>query len=55
MIRKRSTALQWSVLLDGLNRFHGANLTLNSDMDQDTHIFGLHERSLIYQCIFNVF
>ena len=39
MIHKRSTALEWSVkniLLEGLNRFHGANLTLNSDTDQDT-------------------
>ena len=24
------------ILLEGLNRFHGANLTLNSDVDQDT-------------------
>ena len=23
-------------LLEGLNRFNGANLTLNSDVDQDT-------------------
>ena len=23
-------------LLEGLNLFHGANLTLNSDVDQDT-------------------
>ena len=23
-------------LLEGLNRFHSANLTLNSDVDQDT-------------------
>ena len=27
------------------------NLTLNSDVDQDTYIFGLHERPLTYQCI----
>ena len=27
----------------GLNRFYGANLTLNSDVDQDTLKFGLHE------------
>ena len=35
---KRSTTLEWSVniLLEGLNRFHGANLTLISDVDQDT-------------------
>ena len=39
MIHKRSTALERSVkniLLEGLNRFHGANLILNSDVDQDT-------------------
>ena len=39
MIHKRSTALEGSVkniLLEGLNRFHGANLTLSSDVDQDT-------------------
>ena len=36
---KRSTALERSVkilLLEGLYRFHGANLTLSSDVDQDT-------------------
>ena len=35
----KSTALERSVkniLLEGLNRFNGANLTLNSDVDQDT-------------------
>ena len=36
------------ILLEGLNRFHRANLTLNSDVDQDKKIFGLHET---YQCI----
>ena len=25
-----------NILLDGLNRFHSANLTLSSDVDQDT-------------------
>ena len=25
-----------SILLEGLNRFHGANLILSSDVDQDT-------------------
>ena len=24
------------ILLEGLNRFHGANLTFTSDVDQDT-------------------
>ena len=53
-IHKRSTALEHSVkilLLEGFNRFHGANLTLNSDVDQDTYLFGLHERPPTYQCI----
>ena len=39
MTHKRSTALERSVkniLLAGLNRFHSANLTLSSDVDQDT-------------------
>ena len=39
MIHKRSTALERSVEIfywEGLNRFHGANLTLSSDVDQ-TH------------------
>ena len=27
---------QSNILLQGLNRFNGANLTLNSDVDQDT-------------------
>ena len=30
-------------LLEDLNRFHGANLTLSSDVDQDTVMFCLHE------------
>ena len=25
-----------NILLEGLNRFHNANLTLSSDVDQDT-------------------
>ena len=39
MIHKERTALEQSVksiLLDGFNRFHSANLTINSDVDQDT-------------------
>ena len=54
MIHKSSTALERSVinnLLKGLKRFHGANLILSSDVDQDTYMFGLHERPLAYQCI----
>ena len=35
----------------GLNQFHGANLTLSSDVDQDTWMFSLHERPLAYQSI----
>ena len=27
---------QYNILLEGLNQFHGANLALNSDVDQDT-------------------
>ena len=40
-----------NILLESLLPFHGANLTLNLDVDQDTYIFGLHERPLPYQCI----
>ena len=43
MIHKRSTALERSVKIlywggggGGLNRFHCANLNLNSDVDQDS-------------------
>ena len=38
MIHKRSTALEWSVKknLEGLNMFDRTNLTLISDVDQDT-------------------
>ena len=37
MMHKRSTALERSMKysLEGLNRFHGDNLTFNSDVDQD--------------------
>ena len=52
MIHKRNTTLERSgILLEGSNRFHGANLTRSSDVDQDTYMFGLHERPLAYQCI----
>ena len=33
-------------LLEGLNMFNSTNFTLNSDVDQDACMFGLHERSL---------
>ena len=39
------------ILLEGLNRFRGANLTLSSDVAQDPWMFSLHERPLAYQCI----
>ena len=32
-----------NILLEDLNRFHGANLTLSSDVDKDTLMFGLHD------------
>ena len=32
---------QYNILLEGLNRFNGANLTFNSDVDQNTWMFGL--------------
>ena len=53
MIHKRGTALEQSVkyFTGALNGFHGANLTLSSDVNQDTEMFGLHERPLTYPCI----
>ena len=53
MIHKRNTVLEWSVkkILEGLNLFRGANLTLSSDVDQNIKMFGLHERPLTYPCI----
>ena len=53
-IHKRSTTLERSVeyFTGGLKPVsQRANLTLNSDVDQDTYIFGLHKRPLNYQCI----
>ena len=37
-----------TILLEGLKQFHDANLVLSSDVDQDTWMFGLHERPLAY-------
>ena len=37
-----------NILMEALNRFHGTNLTLSSDVDQDIQMFGLHERPLTY-------
>ena len=53
-IHKGSTAFEWSVkyFTGGLKPvLRHTNLTLYSDVDQDTYIFGLHERPLAYQCI----
>ena len=38
-----------NILLEGLNRFHGASLYLSSDMDKTHRCFVLHERALAYQ------
>ena len=40
-----------TILLEGLNRLHGVNLILSSDVDQDTYVFVFHVRPLAYQCI----
>ena len=34
--KNRLGTVSKNILLEGLNRFHGANLTLSSDVDQDT-------------------
>ena len=34
--------------MEGLNMLNGTNLTISSDVDQDTYMFGSHERSLTY-------
>ena len=33
-----------NILPEGLNRFDGASLILSSDVDQDTQMFGLHDK-----------
>ena len=48
MIHKRSTTLELSVNI--FYWFHGANLTLSSDVDQGTE-HDLHGRPLAYPCI----
>ena len=40
-----------NIVLEGLNWFNSANLTLSLDVDQNSKMFGLHERPLTYQCI----
>ena len=45
-MKHRPGTVSKNILLEGLNRFHGANLTLNSDVDQDTEEFGFNERPL---------
>ena len=42
---------QQIIALEGLNMFNGTNLTFIYDVDQDTYMFGSHEKSLTYQCI----
>ena len=37
-----------NILLEGLNQFHGANLALSSDVDQDTKMFSLHTVFILY-------
>ena len=34
--KHRLETVSKNILLEGLNRFHGANLNLNSDVNQDT-------------------
>ena len=53
MIHKRSTALERSlnIFLEGFNRFHGANLTLNLDVDQDPNLSMHHLLEHINQYI----
>ena len=34
--KQRLVTVSKNILLEGLNRFHSANLTLSSDVDQDT-------------------
>ena len=50
-ILKRNIVLEQSVrkILEGLNELHGTNLILISDVDQDTKMFGLHEKSRTYE------
>ena len=62
MIHKRSTALERSEKdFTGVIKLvsRRANLTLSSDLDQDTYIFGLHERPLsmywLLLCLFKHF
>ena len=49
MIHKRNIALKRWVrkLLKGLNKFHSAYLTLNSNVDQDTYMFDLQKDSYL--------
>ena len=37
--KKRLRTVNRNILLEGLNLFHDANLTLSSDVDQETYIF----------------
>ena len=44
----RLEPISTNISLESFNLFHGANLTLRSDVDQHTKRFGLHERPLTY-------
>ena len=52
-IHKRNTALERSVskILVGINMFDDTNLTLGSDVYQDTYMFDSLEKSLTYRYI----
>ena len=52
-IHKRNTALERSVskILEGFNMFYDTNLTLSSDVYQDTFMFDSLEKSLINRYI----
>ena len=45
------------IILEGLNWFHSASLTLTLDVDQDScwQLFGLHERPVTYPWIISKF
>ena len=48
--RNTSSKIKRSNVTDyaALSMFHGTNLILNSDVDQDSSIFGSHEGSLVH-------
>ena len=50
-----NTTLLRSKLLEGLSMFDCTNITLISVWDQDTLMFGSHERSITYRCIISLY